>query len=1156
MQLYGEKGSPMLSHLDAATTPFSLSLLSATKGNASKRLVPDAHGYPIKDPEHDLGISAGRVEHVQLQGLAGLCDLLARIHDNQALVHGVPKDSTPGSHYKLVLAEQYTHVPGTIARTLECFDYPPEVRLIMLDYDPEPEATYRLSSAEELIERLGAIWPAFGELGWLATVSTSSAIRNKQTQEWLRPPEGMHVYVLVTGDVARWRELVEVRLWLAGYGYCRLASPNRHTGVCNILERCLVDLTVFSPERLDYVAGAQIAKRTPFFQDRPPPELHAGGVLDLDSLPDITEDERHAYTALRAEARSRIAPEQCRLIRAHITNATPDLPEAAIEREIDSRLDRAARGELDATHPLYFDQGITCIAGTVSKAQDGKRLRDPLEPDYGPSQAVFHWRGGDWRIVSWAHGVKRVYQLIPADPSPPPPDDEDTADLLGRVEADTAAAKPQYRAAAGGMVWLKRTRDGYISIPLTNFTASIVSDILTDDGAETTRQYELEAGLHGRTYRVTVPAAQFASLGWVSEHLGAQAVLYPGQVMKDHARAAIQQLSDRIIERRLYRHTGWRRHADGTWAYCHGGGALGQGGQVPDLEISLPRGLERLALPDPPRGDELKIAIRASLRMLEVAPDPVSVPLYAGIWRAVLGAPDCGLHLTGPTGAAKTEQATLAQQHFGATFDSRHLPGSWLSTGNSLEDLAFTAKDAILVIDDFAPGGTTADVARMHREADRVLRAQGNRAGRQRMRADGTLRPAKPPRGLILSTGEDIPRGQSLRARLVIVEVSPGDVAWARLTACQQDGANGQYAQAMAGYLQWLAARYTQIQDHLARDVADLRAQLYEDGQHQRSVSNVAHLAVGIQYWLDFAQEVGAISRVEREVLWHRCWAALLRVSGQQQRYQEASEPTQHFLRLLSAAIASGRAHLASLAGDEPAIPQAYGWRSSLGGDGYHATTGWRAQGKRIGWIEGDDLYLEPEASYAETQALASQQGEGIGVSAQTMRKRLHERHLLVNTGKEAEGRETLLVRRTIEGRRREVLHLRVQSLTVYTPENPDQPDHDPDPPSGGQVGPDQWSGNGQGPDHGKALTEKASGDSGQVGQDSDAVKRSHVEEGKSHDSLAMSRSGDGNNLTTKPDHACEHDQQAVIPEGHRLICGLCLGMAPERIAAIRRASQ
>src|SRR5262249_44034411 len=153
-----------------------------------------------------------------------------------------------------------------------------------------------------------------------------------------------------------------------------------------------------------------------------------------------------------------------------------------------------------------------------------------------------------------------------------------------------------------------------------------------------------------------------------------------------------------------------------------------------------------------------------SLALLDLAPDRITVPLLGAAYRAALGPCDCAEHLSGPTGVGKTELVALAQQHYGASMDARHLPGSWASTGNALEGLAFAAADALLSVDDFAPGGTSADVARMRREADRLLRAQGNRAGRQRMRADGTLRPAKPPRGLILSTGEDVPRGQSLRA--------------------------------------------------------------------------------------------------------------------------------------------------------------------------------------------------------------------------------------------------------------------------------------------------------------------------------------------------------------------------------------------------------
>jgi hypothetical protein len=70
----------------------------------------------------------------------------------------------------------------------------------------------------------------------------------------------------------------------------------------------------------------------------------------------------------------------------------------------------------------------------------------------------------------------------------------------------------------------------------------------------------------------------------------------------------------------------------------------------------------------------------------------------------VLGNADFALHLAGETGAFKSELAALHQQHFGCGMNRENLPAAWSSTGNALEVLAFHAKDALLVIDDFAPG--------------------------------------------------------------------------------------------------------------------------------------------------------------------------------------------------------------------------------------------------------------------------------------------------------------------------------------------------------------------------------------------------------------------------------------------------------------------
>jgi hypothetical protein len=200
-------------------------------------------------------------------------------------------------------------------------------------------------------------------------------------------------------------------------------------------------------------------------------------------------------------------------------------------------------------------------------------------------------------------------------------------------------------------------------------------------------------------------------------------------------------------------------------------------------------------LPEPPDGEELVKAIRASLKFWELAPQIVTVPLHAATYRAALGDTDFSEHLSGPTGEGKSELAALCQQHYGPELDARRLT-SWESTENAIEGQAFQAKDQLMVLDDFAPIGSSYDVQRWHKRADRVLRAKGNASGRQRMRPDTTLRPEKPPRALILSTGEDVPRGQSLRARMLVLELSPGDLDWHKLTQCQQDAAGGLHARA------------------------------------------------------------------------------------------------------------------------------------------------------------------------------------------------------------------------------------------------------------------------------------------------------------------------------------------------------------------------
>src|SRR5262249_16694852 len=157
----------MSAALDATTTPFSLSVLTATKGHASKKLVPDAHGRPVRDPAHSLAIAAGRIEHIQLAGLAGLHDLLQGTQHHHPLVLGVARESPPGPLFRSPTLKAYARAPDPRPRSLAHIAYPPGPRLLMFDYDPAPEAPETLASADELITRLTEIWPALADAGWL-----------------------------------------------------------------------------------------------------------------------------------------------------------------------------------------------------------------------------------------------------------------------------------------------------------------------------------------------------------------------------------------------------------------------------------------------------------------------------------------------------------------------------------------------------------------------------------------------------------------------------------------------------------------------------------------------------------------------------------------------------------------------------------------------------------------------------------------------------------------------------------------------------------------------------------------------------------------------------------------------------------------------------
>lgn len=595
-----------------------------------------------------------------------------------------------------------------------------------------------------------------------------------------------------------------------------------------------------------------------------------------------------------------------------------------------------------------------------------------------------------------------------AAPQPPPAGDEgfdlqrqmhaaDHHHFIGQVDVPEHEAQPQtpptYVESSGRLCLRKMSEHGSRLVPLSNFVARIVGEVVRDDGAETHTFLSLDGRLDtgAPLDRIEVSSQQFAGLGWVIAQWGTRPIVFAGASTKDHLRAAIQTMSPDPCRRVIYAHTGWRRIGDG-WCYLHAGGALGHHGPVPGIEVDPGGKLQGFQLPASSEGDSPRDAIRASLALLAVAPDGVTVPLFLACYRAPLGPSPFGIHIAGRTGNGKSVLQGLAQSHWGATFDHQTIPGNWQSTRTALEVLTFAAKDAVICLDDFAPDGSKQDQARLQGVMAHVFRTVGNGSARDRCSDAATLRPSRPPRGLVISSGEDLPAGHSIRARVLILETEPKMIDWEAVTQLQSQARSGRLASAMAAYLQWLAPQMDALPHVLAEGLVQLRGNFQAD--HKRTTDLAAQLFIGGEFFLRFAQEVGAINRLEAAELEGRFKAALGRAATAQAEAQSATDPVQRFLELLPALFSSGRAHLMGIKANEPKHSERFGWVRNPSS----APDDLRPQGRCIGWEDADGgvLYLEPEACFAEIQTLASVQNDGLPVSRNTLWKRLREKGVLL----------------------------------------------------------------------------------------------------------------------------------------------------------------
>ncbi len=561
-----------------------------------------------------------------------------------------------------------------------------------------------------------------------------------------------------------------------------------------------------------------------------------------------------------------------------------------------------------------------------------------------------------------------------------------------KLHAPVSSDPSSYRIEQGRICRVKQTPHGPVVEALCNFTATVAEEVLLDDGVETTRAFMIEGHLDtGEPLpAVRIPAPRFGGMTWVVEHWGLRAVVRAGQTTRDYLREAIQRLSPAARERRVFTHTGWRE-IGGQWLYLTAAGGVGH----ENIEVDLGQELARYRFPV--KSEDAAGAMRASLATLRLAPLRFTVLPWAAVYRAPLAAAlpvDHTVWLEGPTGSLKSTLAALYLCHYGA-FDRLHLPGTWSSTANQLEHRAFVLKDAVFVVDDYAPRAL--DARELETKAARLIRSQGNLAGRGRLRADLSERPAFPPRGLILSTGEQHPPGQSLLARLLVVEMDRAVVDLAALTRAQREAARLPHA--LAGYVAWLAPQMPGLPALLRETFEGAKGRAAGPGEHLRVPEGLAHLWLGLHCALIYAEEIGACSRAEADELRDAGWSALLEVGRAQGALVEEERPTRRFLYVLLTLVTQRRVLLLPANEEKPDTASEF-----------------------LGWFDEEHLFLLPEAAFKAVSRFCQEAGEAFPVREDRLRADLAKEGISVC----ASGRYTATV--TVGGRKRRVLQLRLEA--------------------------------------------------------------------------------------------------------------------------------
>lgn len=535
-----------------------------------------------------------------------------------------------------------------------------------------------------------------------------------------------------------------------------------------------------------------------------------------------------------------------------------------------------------------------------------------------------------------------------------------------------------YYTENGCLCYLPVGRQDSPGIMLCNFAPRIVREVIVDDGAEKTRRYLIGGtDANGNNFTpVEVPAGELEKMSWIANNLDASCDLCVVSQVEKHVRCAIKTTARFADKRYIFSHTGWKK-IGGEWHY------LLPGDKTYQVELKGKQrnyyGAEGMSRED---AEDLVKLLSGGMM-----PDEVLLPCLATAFLSPLNEflrqighePKYLLTLIGRTGSMKSTVAALMLSFFG-NFSATDLPMSFRDTANSIVHNAFTLKDVLTCVDDYHPTARS-DASQMKATMQTLARGYGDRAARNRLGSDITLREPRPPQGNVIVTAEFAPDiGESGTARLFCIEMKPGGINLPLLTEAQDKALEGKYAACMRGYTDMVKffADKGEVCGILKSKFMTYRSKWRERLReneiqfHDRLPDTLACLEIGFSFMEIFLSAEAHMDEKGITALNERFENVLLYLAARQSESIEQDRPTHIFLRKLYSLIECGNVCLLPATGRTEIPPKNY-----------------------IGYEDENYYYLMLDASHKAVKRLCGEQDEGFAISAKSLAKALADEGLI-----------------------------------------------------------------------------------------------------------------------------------------------------------------